>query len=199
MGQFGLGIKSLIRSRRPKKLFSKEKDSTGDTIPKYSRKFNLVPRSKKSFPKLKPYVTLVSLILISFFSIYLIRDYRTSETKHQKIVRERISEEKNEAFDLFLKYGISHFDKNDWESAKKEFEQAIKLSPENYELNKYYIQTLLNLYSGAELEQVLDRIDLILESHPEDDYLSRLKVQCYFQMGDTINAIAELERIENNN
>jgi len=198
MGYMGFGLQKWIYNLKPRRPFSKDRKSSGDTIPKYKREFTLKPNDSQKNIRLKAIRNLALLGIVCFFFGYFIYSFKNH---YKEIDRKQIHFNKQQdanTFELLYSSGKGFLVKGNWLRAKSEFELALKIKPENIDLNKYYIQTLMILCKNGDIDCiiVIKQIEKTLRLFPENYELHKLKSEYFFQIGDTSSAIYELERSE---
>lgn len=101
-------------------------------------------------------------------------------------------EPKREHWALFYYRGMSYERGKQWPLAEKDFQQALKLSPDNYQVLNYLGYSWVD--QGVNLDQGLDMIKKAVSLRPKDGYIIDSLGWAYYRLGRFEEAAAELEK-----
>lgn len=192
------GLQKWIYNLKPRKPFSKERKPVGEVIPVYKREFTLKRNYSQKNQRLKAILNLGLVAIVCFFIGYFIynvnQHYKDVSNKRKQFNKEL---EKN-AFPVLYNTGKECMVKGDFIRAKSEFELALKIRPNDVNTNKYYVQTLIILCKNGDIDcrKVFNHIEESLKLLPNNSELYKLKSEYLFQIGDTLAAINEIQKIE---
>jgi tetratricopeptide (TPR) repeat protein len=198
-GYMGLGLQKWIYRQRPRRPFSKDRKPTGDTISQKRWEFKLRKHKIFTGDNLKIAFSLVLLITCAI----LIRNGIKNATKYTQEQNAKITETVNhideKAFSFLFESARQYSFQGKWEKAKKEYELALKIKPNDLITNKYYIQTLIVLcdkkHSNCDFEK--EHVNEMIQLYSKDSELYKLKAKMLLLSGDTVNATLEMEKSNN--
>lgn len=179
MGYLGFGLQKWIYKQKPRKPFSKERKPIADSTQSYHNEFDLKRDLSYDNKKLKAVITLLILAAFVWGAVILLKRAESHTTEYNKEIQATIDRKETEHFNVLFKSGKSYFDSKNLESAKSEFELALKIKPNSISLNKYYLSTLLLLSEkdSAYSEIALKYINRKTQEFPENAVFRSLKEQ----------------------
>ena len=196
MGYMGFGLQKWIYNLKPRRPFSKDRKSSGDTIPRYKREFTIKQNDSEKNSRLIAIRNLVLLVIICFLFGYFLYSFNNHSNELNRKQIHHSKQKDTDAFKFLYQSGKGFMASGNWLMAKSEFELALKIEPENIDVNKYYIQTLLILCKNGDIDCIIinKQIEKSLTLFPGNSDLHKLKAEYFFLRGDTSSAIYELER-----
>jgi len=103
-----------------------------------------------------------------------------------------LGEPKREHWALYYYRGMSYERGKQWPLAEKDFQQALKLSPDNYQVLNYLGYSWVD--QGVNLDQGLEMIRKAVSLRPKDGYIIDSLGWAYYRLGRFEEAAAELEK-----
>ncbi len=117
--------------------------------------------------------------------------YTEAADAYSKIIAS-VGEPKREHWALYYYRGMSYERAKQWPLAEKDFQQALKLSPDNYQVLNYLGYSWVD--QGVNLEPALDMIRKAVALRPKDGYIVDSLGWAYYRLGRYEEAVAELEK-----
>lgn len=178
----GFGLQKWIYTLKPRRPFSMERKPTGDTLPEYHREFKIKPATGQTDSRIKALFTLFLLaVLLAVTGLLIIRFSNTTSTNYKNYQKVLQNEDVN-GFQVLFKTGLYYYEKGEWNLALSEFELALKLQPENEELQRYYAFTLLQISSKnpEETAKAIQIVNQLLAKYPENAGFLKIKSELEF-------------------
>jgi tetratricopeptide (TPR) repeat protein len=119
------------------------------------------------------------------------KDYNEATEVYSRIVK-ILGEPKREHWAIYYYRGMSYERAKLWPSAEKDFQQALKLSPDNPQILNYLGYSWVD--RGEHLDQALDMIRKAVALRPKDGYIIDSLGWAYYRLGKFEEAVVELEK-----
>jgi tetratricopeptide (TPR) repeat protein len=117
--------------------------------------------------------------------------YAEAAEVYSKIVA-ALGEPKREHWAIYYYRGMSYERAKQWPLAEKDFQEALKISPDNPQILNYLGYSWVD--QGVNLEQALEMIRKAVSLRPKDGYIIDSLGWAYFRLGKFEEAAAELEK-----
>jgi len=117
--------------------------------------------------------------------------YSEAAEAYAKIIK-ILGEPKREHWSLYYFRGMSYERAKQWALAEKDFQQALKLSPDNPQVLNYLGYSWVD--QGVNLDQALEMIRKAVALRPKDGYIIDSLGWAYYRLGRFEEAAAELEK-----
>lgn len=117
--------------------------------------------------------------------------YTEAADVYSRIIK-TVGEPRREHWALYYYRGMSHERAKQWPLAEKDFQEALKLSPDNYQVLNYLGYSWVD--QGVNLEQALEMIRKAVSLRPRDGYIVDSLGWAYYRLGRYEEAAAELEK-----
>jgi tetratricopeptide (TPR) repeat protein len=117
--------------------------------------------------------------------------YTEAADGYSKILK-TVGEPKREHWAIYYYRGMSYERAKQWPLAEKDFQQALKLSPDNPQVLNYLGYSWVD--QGVNLDQALEMIRKAVSLRPKDGYIIDSLGWAYYRLGRFEEAAAELEK-----
>ena len=177
MGYFGFGLQKWIYKQRPRKPFSNNRKPSHDTTPIYHNEFKLKRDLNVTNNKLKAFITLLFLAGIVWAIVIMLSNAKSRTSEYNQEFNKTIERTDNEIFNVLYKSGSLYYRNESWESAKSEFERALKIKPDHIDLNRKYITTLLFMANSDSTyrKSALNYINKLIIKYPDQTEFKSMK------------------------
>ncbi len=210
MGYMGFGMQKWIYKQRPRRPFSKERKSYCSTLPdhEYQNAYtdNNIKLSgrisdnelseeelheQKVLKRSKLFIrgTFITLAiglffgLISHFSLKEDNYFAKERTRHE-IIQKRQAFEHDEAYKLLIKSGKIAMENRRYDSAIKEFDQALKISHDHLESRELLVDALIHSCSeeGKNCDRAINESKFLYEITQSSRHKENLRL-LYLHLG----------------